>query len=242
MLSRIRSHNTTDDQLKEAVADAVAKSIGSSEDPLVRESVTGMAVDYIKKQSGRQRVLELAADDLSNDPPENDAEGSIDDDWMSFLKAKVDEISSEELHLIFGKILAGEVRKPGSFSKKSISTIIDLSPEAAKLFEGLCNVSAFPQSGARVLALGMQSPGQNGLAKFGLPFTHLNELNEYGLIISDYNSYTGVNFRWNAGQCFGVKVGHRRCRWSKQEGPARGAFLLSRVEREVMRSGAPWTA
>ncbi|MGA9541151.1 MAG: hypothetical protein WBQ77_08915, partial [Methyloceanibacter sp.] len=50
-----------------------------------------------------------------------------------------------------------------------------------------------------------------------------------------------VNFRENVGQCSGVRVGHWWCRCSKPEGPARGAFWLSRVVHEAMRSGAPLT-
>jgi hypothetical protein len=50
-----------------------------------------------------------------------------------------------------------------------------------------------------------------------------------------------VNSGENVGQCYGVKVGHLRCWCPKQEGPACGAFLLSRVVRKVMQNGAPWT-
>ena len=52
----------------------------------------------------------------------------------------------------------------------------------------------------------------------------------------------GVNAGVKLGQCTGVKVGHRRCLCFKQEGPARGAFLLSRSAREARWSGGPLIA
>ncbi len=97
------------------------------------------------------------------------------------------------MKLVFGKILSGEIIKPGSFSIKTIKLISQLDNQAAKLFQVLCNQSvslriAGKVFDARVISLNGNA-GSNSLSQFGLSFDNLNVLQEYGLIISDYNSF-----------------------------------------------------
>jgi hypothetical protein len=98
-------------------------------------------------------------------------------------------VTSESL---FGKILAGEIRRPASYSIKTIKIMAQLDNRAAALFRLLCSLSISYRFGnivhdARVVSMG--NAGSNSLAPYGLSFDSLNILHEYGLIISDYNSW-----------------------------------------------------
>ena len=99
------------------------------------------------------------------------------------------------MQVYFGKVLAGEIQNPNSFSIKSVKILGSLDQHTAQIFRKLCSVSivlhylgnSIPFD-ARVPSLGGR-PGNNALAKYGLGFGELNLLNEYGLIISDFNSW-----------------------------------------------------
>ena len=103
-------------------------------------------------------------------------------------------MSSEEMQVLWGRVLAGEVRKPGLTSMRTLSILKDLDADTAGLFSRLCSAAVFLMGSdgeifdARVPSLGGNA-AQNSLETFGLGFAALNRLNEHGLIIADYNSY-----------------------------------------------------
>ena len=96
------------------------------------------------------------------------------------------------MQIMFGRILAGEIKQPESFSIKAIKALDELDCIVAKLFQKLCSCSITTPipiwKDTRVCSLGSNASA-NSLQKFGLGFYDLNILNEYDLIISDYNSY-----------------------------------------------------
>ena len=117
-----------------------------------------------------------------------------DHDWTARFFNDVQDVSSEDTQLLYAKILAGEVERSGRTSTKTLGILRDLDRATAGLFRTLCSASVsilvdeFQYLDARVPSLG-GNPGTNCLQKFGLGFDALNVLSEYGLIISDYNSW-----------------------------------------------------
>ena len=102
------------------------------------------------------------------------------------------------MQLLFGKILAGEIRRPSSFSIKAVKIMGEIDTVVANLFKRLCSmciVMRIPDTDqivdARVVSLSGNAEN-NSLREYGLSFYELNILHEYGLIISDYNSYMNV--------------------------------------------------
>jgi hypothetical protein len=119
------------------------------------------------------------------------------------------------MKIVFGKILSGEITKPGTFSIRTVRLISQLDNQAAKLFQKLCSQSVSMYLGpsiifdARIVSFSGNA-ASNSLTKYGLSFDNLNVLQEYGLIISDYNSYMNyapciVNeqMQISASLCFG---------------------------------------
>ena len=118
-----------------------------------------------------------------------------DQDLVARFFKEVQDVSSEEMQILWAKLLAGEVERPGSTSIRTLGILRDLDQSTAQLFARLCSVSIFvlPELGrsmidARVPSLG-KNAAANSLAEFGLAFSALNRLNEHGLIIADYNSW-----------------------------------------------------
>ena len=131
-------------------------------------------------------ALELGDKDVSNSEPNHD--------WTARFFNDVQDVSSEEMQSLWGKVLAGEVERPGSTSILTLNILRNLDQATASIFRKLCStcVSIRPDGNlfidARVPSLG-GSPENNVLQDYGLNFDALNMLNEHGLIISDYNSW-----------------------------------------------------
>lgn len=151
----------------------------------------------VREQVNLDLICEEAANQLKNTDNAQTIEevGQIDDDWLNHFEKEASQRSTEDMQILYGKILAGEIRRPSSFSIKAVKIMGDLDSEVANLFRRLCSlciVFAMPRTGkivdARVLSLSGDA-AQNSLRKYGLDFGQLNILHEYGLIISDYNSW-----------------------------------------------------
>ena len=173
--------------------EAMQRQLGGASNEKLAAVVDGMVADYIEKRSRRTRVLEIAAQEITAGPPSPDANALLDDDWLAFFKGKVDQLGSEEAKLLFGKVLAGEIKQPGSFSKRSVGILAEMGPVVGRLFDALCNISiVISKQHVRVVTLGVGDVGENSLEEFGLPFEALNHLIEAGLIFSEYDTFIGM--------------------------------------------------
>lgn len=150
------------------------------------ERILGFATDILKRKK---------YDNSTNQQAESESEKSISDDWFNIFEKEGSQKSSEEVQHRFARVLAGEIEKPGSYSIKAVKILGELDQYAAVLFKRLCSVCVFlgiPNSkiliDARVPSLEGRA-GTNSLGKYGLNFVQLNILNEYGLIISDYDTW-----------------------------------------------------
>jgi hypothetical protein len=147
-----------------------------------------------KRQKNIESVIRLAAANLKNkDVPNKEA----DHDFVARFFADVQDVSSEELQLLWGRILSGKIERPESISIRSLSILKNLDRNTAKLFQKFCSACIkipFGSGGkthiidGRAHSLGKRA-GDNALQEYGFDFHHLNILNEHGLIISDYNSW-----------------------------------------------------
>lgn len=153
----------------------------------------------VREQVNLDSIAEIAAEELRTD---NQAEGEesiqtpdISEDWLNAFEREACNKSSGEMKLLFGKILAGEIRKPTSYSIRTIKLLSQLDNQAANVFHTLSSLASTLRAGdhiidSRVISLSGNA-ASNSLQEYGLSFSALNTLQEYGLIISDYNSYMG---------------------------------------------------
>jgi len=147
-------------------------------------------------QIGLNAAYNLAQEDFNEEISDNQKEPKeISDDWLNEFENYAKLKSSDDMKLIFGKILSGEIKNPGAYSIRTIRLISQLDNQAASLFQTLCSItvsinidigSGIPYD-ARVVSLN-GTAGSNSLSKYGLSYDNLNILQEYGLITTDYNS------------------------------------------------------
>jgi hypothetical protein len=154
------------------------------------------AAKVVKEQLNLDDIGVNAANNLKNEKyiESDQTSEEIGDDWLNEFENYAKLKSSDDMKVVFGKILSGEITKPGTFSIRTVRLISQLDNQAAKLFQKLCSQSISLNFGpsiifdARVVSFSGNA-ASNSLTKYGLSFDNLNVLQEYGLIISDYNSY-----------------------------------------------------
>lgn len=64
----------------------------------------------------------------------------ISSDWLNHFKDYAEKASTSDVQCIWGKILAGEINRPGSFSKRTLSILNDMNAKEADNFNKLCSI------------------------------------------------------------------------------------------------------
>ncbi len=144
-----------------------------------------------------QKSLDLSADgNVSDHEP--------DHDWTARFFNYVQDVSSEEMQLLWAKVLAGEADRPGSTSIRALAILRDLDKQTAGVFRRLVSLSVSVGEDDQIVDCRVPSlhgtAGSNSLQEYGLSFGQLNSLNEHGLIIADYNSWFDYQL------CIGLKI------------------------------------
>lgn len=91
------------------------------------------------KSENLSSCLSFARDVIGDD---SDASG-IDLSWFIRWADGAEEQVDDEMRVVWGKLLAGELEEPGSYSKRTMSVLGDMSVYDAKIFAELCSMAVF---------------------------------------------------------------------------------------------------
>lgn len=88
--------------------------------------------EALRKEANVAKSILIAEDLLADDDtPVN--EQNIDDDWLFNWREYAGRVSSEDLQQLWGKILAGEIKQPGSYSYRTLDFLKTLSKSDAEI-------------------------------------------------------------------------------------------------------------
>lgn len=90
-----------------------------------------------QKQLNRENVVYEALESLENSSKEDvssDLE-NISDEWLNYFGEISEKASTDSVVQLWGKILSGEIKRPGSYSIKTLRFISELDQHVAALFE-----------------------------------------------------------------------------------------------------------
>lgn len=135
--------------------------IAAQEDAL-RRSFTRLAAQEVRRQLNMESIVAEAGKcqvaEVSSQP--------VAEDWAAAFFESCQDVSDAELQNIWGKLLAGEVGKPGTVSKMLLNAVRLMSTENARNFSLLCRESFtgnpnFPESTAPVFFMRNRTFGFN---------------------------------------------------------------------------------
>ena len=84
-----------------------------------------------------QRTGEILGEEDSNTP--TDTDNPYEDDWLSTFENESCHKSSEDMQERFARMLAGEIKRPGSFSIRTIKLLGQIDSDIASIFRTFCS-------------------------------------------------------------------------------------------------------
>lgn len=142
--------------------------------------------ETIRREANVTRAL-LHAEDVLSDEPQLPPDEKVDDDWLFRWRDSAAQVSGEELQNLWGRVLAGEVKAPGSYSLRTLEFLKNLSQQEA---EAIAKLSQFVIGG--VIYRGKDK----ALEKYGISFGFLLDMQQLG-VISGVEAI-GMNMTWKS--------------------------------------------
>ncbi|MGE0093844.1 MAG: DUF2806 domain-containing protein [Alphaproteobacteria bacterium] len=82
------------------------------------------------------RSILVEAEKVASDTPDEQvSDEPIDPDWFSRWRSGAEDVSAEKMQQLWARVLAGEVRSPGSYSLRTLQFLSNLNQRDAQLIE-----------------------------------------------------------------------------------------------------------
>lgn len=112
------------------------------EDPKIMDrAMNNMLLRSYRVQENKDEIAAITIEDLQAEPPSSSSPGPSDD-WMMKFERYAEDATSKDLRMMFAKLLAGEIRKPGTISPATLHFASMLDAETARLIERALTVYA----------------------------------------------------------------------------------------------------
>lgn len=132
----------------------------------------------IAREVEGQHNVEAIAENALQSLPENVSDDPVSDDWRRKFFLEAENICDADMQELWGRVLAGEVAKPGSFSLRTLNVLKSLSREEAELFRLACSLAN--DTGEIIV----QRTKRHLLGDYGLHYGRLMTLADAGLLHS----------------------------------------------------------
>jgi hypothetical protein len=135
-----------------AIATTVASEAGATPE-IVQQAMNVLVRREYRKQTNRNAVGQAALEDLRSGGKESISETlpeAIEDDWLNIFEKYAEDASTERMQTLWGRVLAGEIRKPGAYSLRTLRFLSEFSQADALTFADFCD-SAFGDAAHRKL-------------------------------------------------------------------------------------------
>jgi hypothetical protein len=154
-----------------------------SEQPLLAERATSRSTyrEQVEQQNIEQ-ITAQAAEELRDE--KTVSEEAVDPDWISHFFDIARNISNEQMQLIWGQILAGEVKRPKSFSLRTLELLKNISQHEAETFVKVAKLAIHHGNSVFIL---YPDRGEFLAETFGIRFADLLSLQEIGLLNANDN-------------------------------------------------------
>ncbi len=91
----------------------------------------------LRRQENIDDIFQIAVEQLSQE--ENVSDEQVDEDWTTRFFNIAEDISDDEMQQLWGRILAGEVKQPKSYSLRTLELLKNLSKHEAEVFSRASN-------------------------------------------------------------------------------------------------------
>lgn len=128
----------------------------------------------------RQMNIEAIVEQAQLQLPTSVSSDPVGADWATRFFGECQDVADEQMQQVWGKVLAGEIAMPRSFSRRTLSILKNLSQEEAQSFNVLCKNSFKTKFSIEPFIYLDHPPVATNMS--GLSFEVLGELQDTGLI------------------------------------------------------------
>ncbi len=130
----------------------------------------------VRRQENIEAIVEKARIAL----PDAVTAEPVSSDWSARFFDVCQDVGDDEMRSLWGKILAGEVTKPGSYSLRTLRALQHLAKDEAQDFEVICAGSFKQRDGLQPMIFDMTPESLHAAGL--MPYHRLRTLEEAGLI------------------------------------------------------------
>lgn len=143
----------------------------------------------IKEIKNQKAIAGIAIENAKEGTDFTDKSG-VNEDWLERFMDSAKFVSTENVQLIWGKILANEFETPGTTPPNMIRILSEIIPDLATAFRKICSmiIWIFPLTDQEEIERGFQkvfvpyNENEEALRTLGISFDILNELETLGVI------------------------------------------------------------
>jgi len=142
--------------------------------------------DTVRREANVTRALLQAEEALESDP-QVPPDAKVNEDWLYRWRDSASQVSTEELQNLWGRLLAGEVKAPGTYSLRTLEFLRNLSQQEA---EAVSKLSQFVIEGA------IYRQAQDLLEAQGLSYGFLLYMQQLGIVAGV--EAVGIEVMWKS--------------------------------------------
>lgn len=120
----------------EADASLVLAEADVERQALLKRAAHRLAIQEVRRQTNIERIINQAVESL----PQTVSSEPVDPDWVSRFFDDCKDVTNADLQKLWARLLAKEVAKPKSCSKKTLTILKDLTSYDANLFKKFCSL------------------------------------------------------------------------------------------------------
>jgi hypothetical protein len=194
------------------------------------------SADQIRKLINLRAVMRATEEELRNTQDDALSDGNVEAGWLSRWKNGASEFSDEQMQLLWAKLLAGEIQRPGRYSLHTMSLLRNLSKEDA---QHIARIGAF------IVNRSIVKVGLNFFESKGVSYGNFLELEELGILNGVQGSISmnlGLHEQSEGRYAIGLKALGKRIILIECAEVGRkvtlGAYAVTRVGYELFGIGA----
>jgi uncharacterized repeat protein (TIGR03899 family) len=174
------------------------------ESSIEERSIVRSTYQEAKKQLNTESITQYAAEELQG--KESVSDEKVDEDWIARFFKIAEDIGNEEMQVLWGKVLAGEVARPKSYSLRTLDILKNITTREAEVFAKVARAALVGASGAAFIF----NPDPNDCAflkgELGIGFDDLLLLREIGLLQPTSLQFNMLAGKTNISLIYGSKV------------------------------------
>lgn len=152
------------------------KTLAAGEQEILERARMRLIAREIEAQNNVEAIAESALKFL----PEKVSDDPVSPDWRRKFFLEAENICDEDMQELWGRVLADEVAKPGSYSLRSLGVLKALSRGEAETFRLACSLAC---NGGEIFLNESKGPA-DPLKEYGLHYGALMTLTDAGLLHS----------------------------------------------------------